>query len=261
MSILFLAVQAVRVINFPPTPRPDTASLDAARQSVTVGMVGDAVAIIAVTISIVVAVVSLRKVGEQTALANESLQKTIDQLKLSRASNDLVKQDLEFSRTQIDYLTREAKLVVSGHMGMPDVHAITIPNQKGRGRVYVRLNLENVGKKTARDATLLLWIPMEFHPVEDFDWHNPGEHFGKFGLKYVAGRRDENGKGYFHMAYDVPFPIYPKAPPRLLLDIELWAPVPTTDYILWRVTYDDGVTPPEDEQPGRLGITTIARGA
>ncbi len=152
-----------------------------------------------------------------------------------------------------------ARLFVGSHYRDSNVHHITTPNGSGKGMVHQSLFLFNDGERPVRDATLLLWIPMKFDPIENFDWKHPDQRFGAFGFKYVANVPFDDGRRYWHMTYDIPFPIYPKAPPRLLLRFPLWVPVPTTDYILWRIYYDDGVTPPQEESPGRLGVTTMLK--
>jgi Ca2+/Na+ antiporter len=152
-----------------------------------------------------------------------------------------------------------AKLFVGSHYRDSHVHHITAANSGGKGMAHQSLFVFNNGERAVRDATLLLWIPMRFDRVESFDWKHPDQRFGAFGFKYVANAPNEDGKRYWQMTYDIPFPIYPKAPPRLVLRFPLWVPVPTTDYILWRIYYDDGVAPPEEEPAGRLGVTTMPK--
>lgn len=152
-----------------------------------------------------------------------------------------------------------ARLFLGSHYRDSNVHHITTPNQSGKGMVYQSLFVFNDGDRAVRDATLLLWIPLAFDPIENYDWKHPDQRFGAFGFKYVANVPLEHEKRYWHMTYDIPFPIYPNAPPRLLLRFPLWIPVPMTDYILWRIYYDDGVTPPQDAPPGRLGVTTMLK--
>jgi hypothetical protein len=160
---------------------------------------------------------------------------------------------------EVDTTAPVAKLLVGSHYRDSRVHHITTANSTGKGMVYQSLFVFNDGEKAVRDATLLLWIPMQFDPVENFDWKHPDERFGTFGFKYVANVPYEGGKRYWHMTYDIPFPIYPKAPPRLILRFPLWVPVPTTDDVLWRIYYDGGVTPTEEEPSGRLGVTTMPK--
>ncbi|HEY5095889.1 MAG TPA: hypothetical protein VII69_12310, partial [Candidatus Eremiobacteraceae bacterium] len=214
--------------------------------------------------AVIVALITLGLVAWQIRLAKKALKASTDaldlakdELRVTRESNDLVREDLEFSRKQSTYLNRAARLVVSAHDRDNDVSHVTPRNSERKGSFYQTLLLTNDGDKTARDATILLWIPSEFDPVENYDYKHPDRVFGEYGFKYIANVGDESGKRYWHMAYDVPFPIYPGAPPRIVNRFTLWAAVPTTDFILWRITYDDGITPPQKLPPGRLGVTTI----
>lgn len=215
-------------------------------------------------VAVAVALVTLFFVWRQICLAKKALKLTkealdlaVEELRITKESNDLVREDLAFSRTQTEYLNRHAELFVSARYRDIDVHQITVPNENGKGLTHHRLFLSNDGLKTARDATLLLWIPTEFDPIDKYDLKHPDQRFGAFGFKYIANVEVENKKRYWHMTYDVPFPIYPGAPSRLVVEFRLWVPVPTADFILWRATYDDGIAPPLNQPHGRIGVTTI----
>jgi hypothetical protein len=66
-----------------------------------------------------------------------------------------------------------ARLFVGSHYRDSHVHHITTANEDGKGMVHQSLFVFNDGERAVRDATLLLWIPMKFDPVEHFDWKHP----------------------------------------------------------------------------------------
>jgi hypothetical protein len=195
----------------------------------------------------------------RSALANAPLNLVREPLVTAPRLDDRPGEETQPPPVEANPVAPVAKLFVGSHYRDSRVHHITTANSGGKGMVHQSLFVFNNGERAVRDATLLLWIPMRFDPVENFDWKHPDERFGAFGFKYVANVPYEDGKRYWHMTYDIPFPIYPKAPPRLLLRFPLWVPVPTTDYILWRIYCDDGVTPTEEEPAGRLGVTTMPK--
>jgi hypothetical protein len=206
-------------------------------------------------------IVLMAKIRRQrrSAVANLTANPTQGPRVTAPTLDDRPGEEVQPKPTEASHAAPLARLFVGSHYRDSHVHHITTANSGGKGMVHQSLFVFNNGERAVRDATLLLWIPMRFDPVENFDWKHPDERFGAFGFKYVANVPYEDGKRYWHMTYDIPFPIYPKAPPRLFLRFPLWIPVPTTDHILWRIYYDDRVTPPEEEAAGRLEVTTMPK--
>lgn len=236
MTLLLAAVQAVKVVNFPPTPKPDTSSLDAAWQAVRVGGIGDGIAVFAVVISIIIAVVTLNKVNKQ--------------LRLNRESNDAVLEDLEYSRKQVAYISRKAKLELCHNRQRIEFKVDLVRDDVVESTTEINLWLFNDGDNTARDCTLFLWLPAKWKVPNWNGILNPAEPFKAQGLKVIANV-PLDGKRYWYVAVDVPFPTYPGMA-RIAHKFEAVLPVGFEGDMLWRIGYDDGIAPPANEPEGRL---------
>lgn len=222
MTLLLTAVQSVKVVNF---PKPDTSSLDASRQAVIVGGIGDGIAVIAVVVTIIIAVITLNRVNAQ--------------LILNRESNDAVLEDLGYSRKQAAYISRKAKLELWHNRQRVPFKVDLVSDDRVESTVNINLWLFNEGDNTARDCTLFLWLPSEWKVPGWNGIVNPGMAFGIQGLKAIA-RVPLDGKHYWYVAVDVASPTYPGMP-RIAHAFEAILPVGFEGDMLWRIGYDDGI--------------------
>jgi hypothetical protein len=214
----------------------------------------------------VVALLTLAAVGWQIWLAAEALrqaQKELvaaeTQLKVTEQSNALVLEELEYSRTQAQDVRRKAKLSLWNNRHRIGAYYLVVTSEEQVEEITVNLWLYNEGERTARDATIFLWLPWPEWKVPDWNGiSNPVEPFAEQGFRVIANV-PLNNRRYWNVAVDVPFPTYPRVE-RLALTFKMQVPVPFDGSVLWRVGYDDGIEPPPGEPERLLNFHIFRRG-
>jgi len=214
----------------------------------------------------VVALLTLAAVGWQIWLAAEALrqaQKELvaaeHQLKVTEQSNALVLEELGYSRTQAQDVRRKAKLSLWNNRHRIESYHLVVNGDEERQTITVNLWLFNEGERTARDATIFLWLPWPEWSIPYWNgFSNPVEPFAEQGFRVIANV-PVNGRKYWNVAVDVPFPTYPHVE-RLALTFEMVVPVPYSGSVLWRVGYDDGIEPPPSEPERQLSFNIFRRG-
>jgi hypothetical protein len=210
----------------------------------TWGELGSAVAAI-------IAAVTLVFVCVQIYLATEALKVARDEFKL-------VREDLDYTKQQTAIINRRADLLLSHKSRHATV--LEILGMVGPGAhetlLWIDLVLSNSGDKTARDAVLYLWIPSPWRRVP---WST---------IRGIGGWKDFTTIGnveidsvpYEHVSIDVDSPTYPGVE-RVAYSFVAFVPKDSRD-VLWRVAYDDGITPSQTEPSGRLtfAFPSAARG-
>ena len=102
---------------------------------------------------------------------------------------------------------------------------------------------------------LLLWFPKGWR-VPDWDGlTNPGPAFAAQGMTVVANVPIGTER-FERVTADIPAPTYPSIE-RLALSFTAILPVDFDGHLLWRVVWDDGVSPPLSEPEGRLWFQTV----
>ncbi len=207
--------------------------------------------VIASFAAMIIAIFTLMGVGYQIFIANRTLDKTTEELALTRQSNEFIKQDLEYSRTQATFVSQKARLSLH-HDRRRINHVVSfVDKDKSSVNLEIRLWLFNDGDRTARDATMFLWLPWPDWKVPEWDGKvRPDVFFTAQGLKTIANV-EVDGKRYWHVSVDLGFPTYPGVE-RMAHSFIALVPVPYEGDMLWRIGYDDGIEPPADAPPARM---------
>ena len=125
--------------------------------------------------------------------------------------------------------------------------------------ITINLWLYNEGDRTARDATIFLWLPWPEWRVPGWNGIlNPETYFKDQGFRTIANV-PLDGRRYWHVAFDVPFPTYPGVE-RLAHTFQVVVPIGFKGDVLWRVGYDDGIEPPQSNPEGRLNFNVFTDG-
>lgn len=133
---------------------------------------------------------------------------------------------------------------------MIPAHTYIIATEAKRHPIAIDLWLFNSGNRTARDASVFLFLPDS--------WRVPGwegalierKFFEHQGLK-IIGPATIDGKRYWHVSAHVTSPTYPGIE-NLAHSFIALVPADSKADVLWRVGCDDGVNPPQNEPEGRL---------
>jgi hypothetical protein len=111
--------------------------------------------------------------------------------------------------------------------------------------IPVRLFVRNDGKKTARDASVILFIPEEFRPAQlsGQRYNNPEDWYSALGIQFVKNEEVE-GARRDHVRFSIPWPVFP-GEPIFVKELNLFVPgsVLLTSNLFWRIVCDDGATP------------------
>lgn len=199
----------------------------------TWGEIGSAVAAL-------IAAVTLVFVCVQIYLATEAL-------KLAKKEFDAVREDLEYTKQQTAIINRRAILDLRNKRQR--IMTLDSLSTKPRGpEMEIVLSLFNSGRRTARDASIFLWLPVS--------WEVPGWDTmldRAQGLRLVDWTRID-GQSYRHFRFDCPSPVYPEIETIVHTFSVVAHHESEEDELLWRVAYDDGITPEQNESYGRLAF-------
>lgn len=120
----------------------------------------------------------------------------------------------------------------------------------------VDLWLFNTGEKTATTARIFLWLPREWR-FRGWDGKGvPRESCENQGFRLIGPDWLDEAR-YWNVSVDVSTPTYPGIE-HLAHSFEVIVPVNSEHAFLWRVGYDDGITPPQHEPPGRFRFRLAA---
>jgi len=194
--------------------------------------------LVAALVAALVSIILWRKAKEQIDLATKALKTAQDEL-------ELVKTDLEFSKQQVAYLNRKALLSLKFDSGFEEMNYTQTMQGGGHRWVDVRLFVHNEGTRTARDATLILFVPEECRPDTWYGQAMPNpEEWYKRNLYRFEKNLEINKRRYDRILHQVAMPVYPGLPNQVF-DLRL-VPPGTGEWsseLLWQIVYDDGKSP------------------
>jgi hypothetical protein len=124
--------------------------------------------------------------------------------------------------------------------------------------VEINLWLYNSGNKTARDAKLFLWLPWPDWKVPDWDGRiNPKDFFATQGLQVIKNEEIDKRR-YWHATVDLSSPSYPGVS-YIAHTFRVVSPLPYDGEMLWRIGYDDGITPAAELPPARMRFMIVRK--
>ena len=85
---------------------------------------------------------------------------------------------------------------------------------------------------------------------------DPGPFFAAQGLKLISNRPTERDGRCWWVTVQTDVPIYPGVP-QFVKEFKIRVPQGFYGDLLWRVGYDDGIEPPNDQPPGRLSFRVV----
>ncbi len=185
----------------------------------------------------------------------EALDLTREALEVARKEFDAVTEDLKYTREQAAIMNRTSRPSLCHNEARGQSLSSVFSTSEPEYELEVELWLFNDGAKTVRDATIFLWLPSSWRPTAWNGTGFPEQAFRDLGLN-LNSIAIIDGKSYWYVTLDVPFPTYPGIQRRVHRS-ELVMPADEQYNLLWRVGCDDGMFPPQEEPRGRLNRSVM----